>query len=363
MTDSSALWEEEPRFRTMVCAVGAGAAVVAALQRIGTPYAVWTIPLGLACSVPWVLAALARPLPKWVGRAFLVGATGLLVWYPVPLDAAPFQLVTLAAVEAAMYPPRESATVWALCLAMVAALELAGRFDGAAMWMLGITLGALGGYALRAQDLARTTREGRVVLEERQRIARELHDVAGHSLAVMLLQLTGARLALHRDPVDAEVALQAAEDAGRRTMADIRRVVGLLGASQDRAPAPVASDLPELVQSSRAAGVRVDLAVDGDLSRIDAASGLTLYRIAQESIANAVKHAPNQAVAVRVAVDGTRARMIVTNPVLETPELHAGGFGLRGMVERAELVGGECTVEQCADRWTVTAEVPLGTGQ
>src|SRR5207237_7269040 len=126
----------------------------------------------------------------------------------------------------------------------------------------------------------------------RQRIAREIHDVVAHSLAVTMLHLTGARLALHRDPKEAEQALLEAERLGRESLAEIRRTVGLLApeGTGTAAPMPTAVDIPQLVREFEAAGLDVDFELTCDAHALARATGLGLYRVAQESLSKAVWH-------------------------------------------------------------------------
>jgi signal transduction histidine kinase len=199
--------------------------------------------------------------------------------------------------------------------------------------------------------------------DERRRVAREVHDVIAHSLTVTMLHVTAARLAIGRgDPPAADEALDEAERAGRTSLADIRRMVGLLRRSDNDGLAsaePGASDVVELVEGYRAAGLDVSLELGGDLDSIDATTGLALYRIVQESLANACKHAPGAPVRARVDVGPTDVEVTVDNPVGEHVETRDGGHGLVGIRERTETMGGECRVGREANRWLVRCKVPL----
>ena len=139
---------------------------------------------------------------------------------------------------------------------------------------------------------------------ERRRIAAELHDLVGHSLGVLLLHITGARRRIEDDPTGSAEALRRAEAIGRSGLAEIRRSVAALrdetGASL--APAMSAADVPALVGATAAAGCAVTLEVDGSLAEIEPITGLAVYRVVQESLANATWHAPGAAVRVAVAV-------------------------------------------------------------
>jgi signal transduction histidine kinase len=243
-------------------------------------------------------------------------------------------------------------------------------------WLIGITLSWLSMLAVASQqrllaelhaaqaDLAR-----RSAAQERQRIAREVHDVIAHTLAVTMLHLTGARHILTRDPERAAEALAEAERLGRQSLADIRRTVGLLGEGTDgaavgTAPLPGAADLPALVTGYVRAGMQARLRMDGDPRRLPAAAGLDLYRIAQEALTNAVKHAPGAAVAVSLAIGENEARLRIVDDgprdgAPEVPTMRGLSLGLAGMRERAALLGGSLTVGREGAGWLVECVVPL----
>jgi signal transduction histidine kinase len=203
--------------------------------------------------------------------------------------------------------------------------------------------------------------------DERRRIAREIHDVIAHSLSITLLHVTGARRALQqdRDVDDAVDALEQAEQLGRQAMADIRRTVGLLDHGPMKiAPEPGIDDIGVLVKDFERAGLDVALRVEGPTWRVSAAVGLALYRIAQESLANIAKHAPDSKSEVALDISTKTARLSVNNRLLavvavaQSPE----GRGLRGMRQRVELLGGAIEVGPTHDGWSVCAEIPLQEG-
>ena len=132
------------------------------------------------------------------------------------------------------------------------------------------------------------------LLAERRRIARDVHDFVGHGLAAVMLQVTSARHVLRRDTDAAEEALRSAEEVGRRSMQELRRTVTLLRSDDEAgvaAPVPTASEIPALVDQARAGGLAVELQRE-ETSRGSPSVGLALYRIAQEALANAARHAP-----------------------------------------------------------------------
>ncbi|MGH9033847.1 MAG: sensor histidine kinase, partial [Acidimicrobiia bacterium] len=253
--------------------------------------------------------------------------------------------------------------------AAILALEVWGGFDESFIWLVGIAFGWAGGFAVQTQfrliaetKASQATLAARAVAEERARIAREIHDVVAHTLSVTMLHLTGARLALERgDRADATAALLEAERAGRASMADIRRTVGLLagdGASGTDEPMPTAVDLPELVGGFRAAGLDVELQLRGDPTRIPDAAGLAVYRIAQESLANVVRHAPGAAATVCLDVDGEVIRMEVADSGNGSAGPVGEGRGVAGMKERAELLGGSVRAGRGDRGWIIEATLP-----
>lgn len=202
--------------------------------------------------------------------------------------------------------------------------------------------------------------------EERNRIARELHDALAHSLTVSLLHVTSARLAVEDDDRDeAARVLEVAERVGRAALAEVRQTVGMLRAEPHRVggtPLPDATALAGLVETVRAAGAPVSYTESGDVAGLPATIGVVLYRILQEALTNAVRHAPGVATTVRLAVTGTQVAMCVDTAPLPAPRPPANptdGTGLASMRERAGAVGGTCTAGRYADGWRVEVSVPI----
>ena len=195
--------------------------------------------------------------------------------------------------------------------------------------------------------------------EERTRIAAEVHDVIGHALTVSLLHISGARLALDEDPQEARRSLLEAERLTRDSLEEVRATVGLMRTDfpDRRAPLPDAGDLPALVESFRRAGSDVQLVVDEHLGVLGATRGLAAYRIVQEALTNATRHAPGQPVVVQVAPtrDGTTVTVHNDGPPVPAP---TPGAGLLGMRERAESLGGHLTAGPTDGGWLVEAVLP-----
>ena len=233
-------------------------------------------------------------------------------------------------------------------------------------WMAGSTLTVMAGLLIRHEvglvSQLRTAQAGlaeRARAGERNRIARELHDVIAHTLTVSLLHVTSARLAVQHDPADAARALAEAERLGQESLAEVRLAVGMLRQPDDSgrtAPLPGADGLPALVERFQAAGADVSLTVDGDTGRLPATTGLAVYRIMQEALTNAVKHAPGTATEVRLTIGAGTVGLTVDS----AGEPGTGtGMGVLSMRERAESLGGSCQAGPGGRGWLVRAALPL----
>jgi len=198
--------------------------------------------------------------------------------------------------------------------------------------------------------------------EERGRIARELHDVLAHSLTVSLLHITSARLAVEHDPADASRALAEAERLGRQSLTEVRATMGLLRSGPvDRVapPVPGAGQLADLVRDMGAAGAEVSLVMEGDIEAVPATTGSTIYRIVQEALTNATKHAPGFPVVVHVLAGSARAEVDIES---FGPPMGGSGLGLDSMRDRAQAVGGTCTAGPGGRGWVVQASLPFQPG-
>lgn len=200
--------------------------------------------------------------------------------------------------------------------------------------------------ALRAHELGleREERARLAIRTERARIAREMHDVLAHSTSVMVVQATGAQRLVRTRPEAAEDALGVIAETGRQSLADLRRMLGLLRREDDRvptAPQPTLVDIPDLVAEFVDAGVPVDLRMP-DRTSLDGPVGLSAYRIVQEALTNVLKHADPQRVIVDVRLLDARVEVEVLDDGGAARQLDTvgGGYGLVGMRERAGLVGG-----------------------
>jgi signal transduction histidine kinase len=223
-------------------------------------------------------------------------------------------------------------------------------------------MAALAERARRAEQDAE--REGRLaVAEERMRIARDLHDSAGHAINVILVQAGAARLHAEQDPERARAALSTIEDVARETVTEIDRLVGSLredgapDAGEHVDPPLTLAAVAALVERHRANGLEVKLEVEGEQRPLPRAVELAAYRILQEALTNAAKHGGAEA---RVEISyGPRAlTLAVTNPAGRARADEPAGHGLVGMRERALLLDGRLVVERDDGTFGVRAELP-----
>ncbi|MEV0837973.1 sensor histidine kinase [Actinocatenispora sera] len=225
----------------------------------------------------------------------------------------------------------------------------------------------------RAAEAERNQRvlAGQAVAEERRRIARELHDVVAHHVSVMGVLATGARRSLAKDPAGATDALGSIEQTGRTTLRELRRLLDVLRNDEESteesgelAPAPGLPAIAGLVASVRQAGLPVDVQVDGEPYPVDAGIGLAVYRLIQEALTNAVKHAGPASAQVRLGF-GPSALTVEVFDTGRGPAADAarrGGHGLVGMRERVALYGGElATGPRPGGGFRVYARIPMDT--
>jgi signal transduction histidine kinase len=238
-------------------------------------------------------------------------------------------------------------------------------------WTMGITFAWLSAIQTRRfrqlvveLEATRERLAEQAVFTERRRIAADLHDLVGHSLTVVLLFLTGARRRVHEDPSKAEEALTEAEEIARRSLLDIRRSVAGLrhdAGPADLQPAPGVCDVPRLIEQARSAGSDIGLEVVGPVDQVETVTGLAVYRVVQESLANAAKHAPGAVVHVRVDVDDNAVGVEVVDRGGSRSSGGIGGVGLIGMRERVEALGGRLTAGPGPEGWRVDAILPRGS--
>ena len=240
---------------------------------------------------------------------------------------------------------------------------------GAGVWLAALVLQRRGRRtsALEARaarlERERDEQERAAVAAERRRIARDLHDVIAHSVSVMIVQAGAARLQLAEQPARATGPLLAVEEAGRQALAELRRLLGMLRAGDAEAalqPQPGLGQVDALVAQARAAGLPVEFAVEGEARALPRGVELAAYRIVQEALTNARKHAGPAQARVVVRYGREALELSVTDDGRPRSTGDAGGHGLMGMRERVALYGGELKAGPHPDGgFSVEARLPL----
>ncbi len=240
----------------------------------------------------------------------------------------------------------------------------------AAMFGLGLawTTGALVRTGIRAREnrRAQEVAQAETAAEaERTRIARDMHDVVAHSLAVVIAQADGARYAAAADPDAAPAALGTISTTARAALSDVRMLLTQLRHAQAEGPQPTLADLEQLYAQVRAAGVALAVDVDpAPRGEVPASVQLAVYRILQEALTNALRHGAGGVVGVTLAWHDDRVELSVVNdvgPAVAAEPDAPRGHGLIGMRERAQLVGGVLAAGPGDDgRFAVRATLPIG---
>ncbi len=213
---------------------------------------------------------------------------------------------------------------------------------------------------VRNQELIR----GAAIRDERDRIARELHDVIAHSVSAMVVQTAAAEDLVHTDPDRAVRVLADVTDTGRRALVETGRLLHVLRDESDEmglAPAPGVDDLPALVDGFRESGLQVALQMTDTLPALSPGVDVSVYRIVQEALTNALKHGTGGTASIRVSARGGSLGIDASNPT--DPEgaarVDGSGLGLVGMAERVALLGGRLSHGPDHGSFRVSVTVPL----
>jgi signal transduction histidine kinase len=322
---------------------------------------------GLAVAVPiaicdrwpmgaWRLAILLLPQVVSTTSALYPGDEGFS--YP------PALVVMYVLVLYVVARRQERGVLVAIWLISVGLLLVIDR--GATVGVAVLAAPLLIGYNVRgrkstAVELAQVS-QAQAVLEERSRIARELHDVVAHHMSVIAIQAEAVPLQARGDAARLEQGLAEIRTLSLEAISELRQVLGVLRDEQgrtDTAPQPGLDRLEELVANARGAGLRASLERGGSM-RVPPAVGLSAYRIVQESLSNAMRHAPGARVTVRVTRTPAELRVRVSNGPGVRPGTQAGaGHGLIGMRERVAVLNGTLEAGPSAYGFKVEARIPL----
>lgn len=301
-----------------------------------------------------------------------------------PGSDLPFQVVHILSLIALLFAVGLRASMQIVAVAWVAtsllfATTIAG--DGvSAAWGWPIGLAAVVLFALlvrwlvssrvqllRQEEENELERARRAILEEKARIARDLHDVVAHHMSLVVVQAQTAPYRVDGVTPAARAEFDSIGATAREALNEIRGMLGVLrsdGQLPEHAPQPKAADIFGLFEGARRAGVAIEWTVDGDLAAIPETTGLALYRIAQESLSNASRHAPGAPVRVHITC-GIELHLRVVNGPGATPArpVGNGGHGIAGMRARALAAGGEVTADPSPDGgFEVRARLPRTPG-
>jgi len=376
-------WDSSQERRAAYAALGVVTLVLCAVNLVGA----FAHPGQLLLAVPAV-----APLPLAARYPMLAWRIGCLALLLVPLVPAawwggwpwgPGQILAMLGVFflAGIRQRRpELWWMWALslipwCLWLTADIpNLHGPVGSVAVFTAMVIAVDNVGARLRAQrSLAAQTerveaeRARRAVLEERTRIARELHDVVAHHMSLIAVRAETAPYRLTGLPESARAEFSSLSEVAREALAEMRRLLGVLRHDQPAAlaPQPQLSDLPALVDAARQAGAPVEFSAPTALGQVPAGVGVCAYRIVQESLSNASQHAPGAPITVSIDHDRGAVLLRVANgpgghPAPSGNE-HRPGHGLTGMHERVALLGGSLTAGPAPDGgFVVSAVLPIG---
>ncbi|MEU0097631.1 sensor histidine kinase [Streptomyces sp. NPDC006267] len=344
--------------------------------------------LGVAQAAPLLMLA-HRPLQAWwiIFPADIAGALVLLAhsegrhdvwpWIPPVLVAYLFLLLALGLRETR----RTLVAVWAATGAAGLVLHLVApdRAGGSALLLpiLGAVVLVIGGAVrergeatrrlAEQETISEAERAQRTLLEERTRIARELHDVVAHHMSVITVQADSAPYRISGLPEPAREEFAAIAAAARESLGEMRRLLSVLrsdGTEGDRAPQPGLDRLQQLVEATVRAGLPAELSLAADLGEVPPAVDLSAYRIVQEALANVVRHAPGAHTRISVRTSDGHLHVLVVNGPAPTPasplESTGTGHGLVGMRERVRLTGGTLDTGPLPDGgFRVAARMPL----
>ncbi|MGC4938083.1 sensor histidine kinase [Kribbella sp. DT2] len=364
---------------------GAGTAVLLVLTTmdLGQHY---QLPLGAALALGAARAlslglAWIRPrisLPASLLTSVLTAAVSLPVSndepWPWPVTSVFGHSIVLAITTARGASRKQIAAWWvATQLTGVVAMLLApergswvGLLTMAVLSLVAVVIGDLQSSRAQArqqlveqEELTEAERAERALWQERARIARELHDVVAHHLSVVVVRADSAPHRLQALPEEVQVEFAGIAEEARSSLTEMRRVLRLLRAEPgELEPQPGLEDLPGLVERARQAGASIEL--DATTAEVDPAVGLTAYRVVQEGISNAVRHAPGALISVTVRRQATELTVTVSNGRGAGTEKSGSGQGLLGMRERVSLVDGTVRAESTPDGgFVVEAVLPV----
>lgn len=381
----------DPRFQRGADGALAAALLAGSLVGVAVSSPEWSgsvpteIAVAVACSVPLAWRR-THPVPAAILAAIAANLAGALV-APTQGPFTVFVAYTVALYSLGVHASSRAGigTIAAVTLAglgtwAVVAVRVDGSYYGdwipalvwgVATWTIGRVIRSRNRRTRQLERLTaeleaeREARAREAVTVERARIARELHDVVAHNVSVMGVQAAAARRVLDGDQPDVRRALEAIESTGRETVDEMRRMLGVLRSDGDElglAPQPSLRELDALVEQVRSAGLDVHLRVEGTPFPLPAGLDLSAYRILQEGLTNALKHAAPARVDVAVRYAERVVEIEISDDGAGADRGSVGGgHGLVGMRERVALFGGELRAGRRTEGgWSLRAVLPVG---
>lgn len=380
-------------------AVEVGVPLLALISLLGAGLIALIAPTEQGRAAPLALIALlvaCLPWAHWLARGddgptitFLLVSQvpivllGLGYWGYDPLNlghVASYPLLMLPGmllviISLAAIPARDAAWVcggvylaFAIPVLVAVVSQWNAHLTAVVTWHVGFALSLVAGYAARlgyqSSLMVAAARESlalQAAADERRHIARDVHDVVAHTLAVTMLHMTAARMAVQRNDSAAAVsALEEAERQGRASLTDVRRIVRLLRAdeaSSNDESQPGLGDVGDLVEQYRTAGLRVTLEMASPCPHASPSAELAMFRVVQEALTNAARYGQGSATVALRAIDHD-VELEVSNPVAITGSRATRGSGLVGMQERIAAAGGSLVAGVREGNWVVRALVP-----
>lgn len=319
---------------------------------------------GLVAVVAFTFECVAYTTPQSLAVLFaMLGVAGGMLRYTRRREVLPtLAAIATATVVSALRDPTSSSRwdylftfgIW--LVAAIGGLLLRGRHEA----------------LLRAIDetVRLRTEQGlaveKAIVDERARIARDLHDVVAHAVSLMVIQAAAGRSVLAREPASAASAFDTIEDSGQRALGDLRRLLGVIASTEgDQAQRPGLSEVEELVQAADAAGLPCRLTWSGEREGVPDGVDVAAFRVVQEGVTNALKHGAHVGldIAVTRSEAGVRVALLDRFGSEGGAALPGAGQGLRGMRERVALYDGTLATGPDTDGWRVEAFFPLRAGR
>lgn len=337
------LWYPKSAVALFTTAAAVAPLVVTDIGAASAPWP-WSVPMLLGFAVMVAVVTIEYGWRWGLAQYVLGSAAGLIGAVVLPAVPSANSLIVTTAVVGGVY---------------LLAVLLASRLR-------------VGAELTRERELTALEQSRRVVVEERARIARELHDVVAHGMSLIQVQASTAKYRVPGLPDDAVREFDEIARTAREGLTEMRRLLGVLRTDDQQAelaPQQGLRDIPDLVQAVRRAGAEIEVSLPSVLDELPSAVDIAVFRIVQEALSNAVRHAPHAPIRLVIDTDAAAVRLVVRNgesgaddaPPAADPGPSVRGHGLLGMRERAVLLGGTVSAGRDDDDggWTVRAELPL----